>query len=149
MNWTLNVFELNQYLISLLRKMQNNFRSQQSQILADGNFSPKGNYQPNDRSHQTGPWIYLNYISTLFPYWEKCKIHFQSQQSQILANGNFSQKGKLSPTIDHINRTLNIFELHHTLFPYWEKHKIHFSELVVTNFGWWEFFPKRKLSTKW
>ena len=46
----MNLFELYEYLIFLLRKMQNTF-SELAVIkkMGDGNFSQKGNYQPNDK----------------------------------------------------------------------------------------------------
>ena len=58
MNWTLNVFEVHQYLISLLRKTQNTF-SEPAVIkkMGGGNFSQRGNYQPNDRE------VFLDHVS--------------------------------------------------------------------------------------
>ena len=43
------MFELHQYLIFLLRKMQNTFSEPVAKKMGDGSFSQKGNYQPNDR----------------------------------------------------------------------------------------------------
>jgi hypothetical protein len=57
MNWTLDVFELHQYLISLLRKMQNTFSERQwkSQFLADGNFFPERKFATKPYITSTGP----------------------------------------------------------------------------------------------
>jgi len=52
-NWTLNLFELHQYLISLLRKTQNTFpNAAVTGIWLMGICSQKGNFLPKDRSHQ-------------------------------------------------------------------------------------------------
>ena len=51
-NWTLNLFELHQYLISLLRKMQNTRGEPAvSGIWLMGIFSQKGNFSSKHRLH--------------------------------------------------------------------------------------------------
>ena len=58
MNWTLNVFEVHQYLISLLRKTQNTLSEpavKKNWVM--GICSQKGNYQLNDRE------LFLDHVS--------------------------------------------------------------------------------------
>jgi len=142
----------------------------------------------------------LNYISTLFPYWEKHKIHFQSSSEKNwvmesfpkkeichqtlghinrtvnlfwitsvpyfliektakyifrassekkLGDGNLFPKGNLSTKHRYINRTVNLFELHQYLISLLRKTQIHLQSRWRKKKWGWEFFPKRKLSTKW
>ena len=54
----MNLLELYEYLISLLRKTQNTFSAQVvKKKMGDGNFFQKGNYQPNDRE------LFLDHVS--------------------------------------------------------------------------------------
>src|SRR6267143_1910190 len=83
MNLTVNVFELHQYLIFLLRKMQNSFSEPAvKKIWVMGICSQKGNLSTKHRSH-------------------------------------------------HINKTVNLFELHQYLISLLRKMQNTFSEPVV------------------
>jgi len=53
----MNLLELYEYLISLLRKTQNTFSELAVKKKGDGNLSQRGNYQPNDRE------LFLDHVS--------------------------------------------------------------------------------------
>ena len=97
-------------------KCKIHFWSQRSNFLADGKVFLKRKLITKTWITSVGPWICLNYISTLFPYWEKRKIHFRSWQSKFLADGNFSQKGNYQPNdrelfLDYVS----LWQLYHLI----------------------------------
>ena len=51
----------------------------------------------------------------------------------------------INKNIDHMNLTLNVFELHQYLVSLLRKTQNTFSEQAVKKIGWWEFFPKKEI----
>ena len=87
----------------------------------------------------------MNYISTLFPYWEKHKIHFQTRQSLEFGWWEFvPKKETFYQRIDHISRILNVSKLCWYLISLLRKTQNTFLEPAVKFFGWWESFPKKE-----
>jgi len=87
----------------------------------------------------------LNYISTLFPYWEKHKIHFQTRRSLEFGWWEFvPKKETFYQRIDHISRILNVSKLCWYLISLLRKTQNTFLEPAVKFFGWWESFPKKE-----
>jgi len=72
-----------------------------------------------NRSHEL-TWMCLNYISTLFPYWENANNFKQAVKK--ISDGNFSQKGNLSPNLRSYHRTWTVW-ITSVLISFWEKSK--------------------------
>jgi hypothetical protein len=142
---TLNLFELHQYLISLLRKTQNTFLELALTNFGWWEFFPKRKLITKTWITSVGPWICLNCISTLFPYWEKRKIHFWSRRSQFLADGNFSQKGNYQP--NHRSHQQDPEYIWITSVPYFliEKNAKYIFGAGAHNFWLMGIFPKKEI----
>src|SRR6266446_94536 len=106
-----------------------------TQNLADWNFSQKGNYQPNDRSHQQDPEYILITSVPYFLIEKNAKYIFGAGAHKFWLMGIFPKKENYHQTIDHINRTLNIFELHQYLISLLRKTQNTFLEPALTIFG--------------
>src|SRR6266700_1015963 len=108
-NRTVNLFELHQYIISLLRKMQHTFSEPAvKKNWGMGICSQKGNLSPKHRSYQ-----HDCESVTSVPYFlieKDAKYIFRASSEKKLGDGNLFPKRKFVTKTYHIKRTVNLFE---------------------------------------
>ena len=149
MNLTLDVFELQQCLVFLLRKTQNTLSEPAVKRIGWWEFVPKKEICNQTIGHINRTLILFELHQYLISILRKMQNTFSELAVKKFGWWEFIPKKEIyHQTIDHINRTLNIFELYQYLISLLRKTQNTFSEPALTNFGWWEFFPKRKIVTK-
>ena len=146
MNLTLNLFELHQCLVSLLRKTQNTFSEEAVKKIGWWEFFPK-----KEICHQT--LGHINRTVNLFElhqYIISLRRKIQNTFSEPAVKKIswwecFSKKENLSP--NHRSHQQDHESIWITSIPYFliEKNTKYISEQAVKKIGWWEFFPKKEI----
>ena len=151
MNWTLNVFEVHQYLISLLRKTQNTLSEPAVKKIGWWEFVPKKEICNQTIGHINRTLSLFELHQYLISILRKMQNTFSELAVKKIGWWEFIPKKEIyHQTIDNINRTMNLLELYEYLISLLRKTQNTCLEpAVIKKSGWWEFFPKRKLSTKW